>query len=127
MRRLRDAEDDDLAALIEREISQLGAERKSLGAALVAIDARLGEEREAVDQLGALADYCALVAANLAEFDFARKRLALAAFRLRVEANGGENVGPWRMRGSIPLGEEGVASITSNNYGRPPRPPPVRA
>jgi len=69
---------------------------------------------EAVDQLGALADYCALVAANLADFDFARKRLALRAFRILVEANGIEAVGPWRFSGSVPLGEPaGVLSRPS--------------
>lgn len=110
VRRLRDA-DDDVADLIEREVGEIERERKSVRAAMAAIDARLAAQQQAIDQYGALADYCARVGAHLAEFDFEQKRLALRAFAIRVEASGVEEVGPWRFTGSIPLeGNAGVAS-----------------
>jgi site-specific DNA recombinase len=103
VRRLREAEDDETADLYEREIGQIGRERKGLTAALAQIDVRLAEQAETADQLGALVDYCARVGLHLADFDFDRKRLALRAFRIRVEANGVKDT-DWHFTGSVPLG-----------------------
>ena len=72
MRQLRDADDEDLGALLERELRQIGQERRALRETIAGIDARLSVESAGLAQLGALADFCACVAANLAAFDFER-------------------------------------------------------
>lgn len=102
VRRLREAEDDETADLYEREIGQIGRERKGLTETLAQIDARLAEQVETTDCLGLLVDYCTRVAENLAEFGFEEKRLALRAFVIRVEANGVKDT-DWRFSGTVPL------------------------
>jgi septal ring factor EnvC (AmiA/AmiB activator) len=113
VRRLRDA-DDEIADLIERELGEVERERKALRATIAELDARLAEQAELGDQLGALVDYCQRVGLHLADFDFDKQRLALRAFRIRVEANGAEKVGPWRILGLVPIGV--AAGAVSQSY-----------
>jgi hypothetical protein len=121
VRRLREAE-DDLADLIEREIAVVERERKELRATLAGIEARLNQRAEMAGQLGALVDYCQRVGLHLADFDFDRKRLALAAFNVQVEASGPEHIGPWRLRGSVPLGCAGDSFGVMHPSPAPPAP-----
>ncbi|HEY8600241.1 MAG TPA: recombinase family protein [Thermomicrobiales bacterium] len=111
VRRLAEAE-DDLATIIEREVDRVANECKALRTAIAAIDARERQEGALMVQLRSLDEYCARVADNLGEFDFEQKRLALTAFDVRVEANGSEAVGPWRVRGNAPVADAGVLSTT---------------
>ncbi len=110
VRRLRDA-DDDLWPILEREIAAVKAEKDGVRATIAAIEARLANHRATTDRLATLAAYCETVAGNLDGFGFDDKRLAFAAFRVRIEANGARKVGPWHLRGSEPdLGSVSQAS-----------------
>lgn len=116
VRRLRDAE-DDLADLIEKEIAGVEEERRRVRATLGEIEARLAEQAGQADQLDALADYCATVAANLEGFDFDQRRLALAAFDVRVVARG-RDAAQWRISGSAPIEDFGAVSRSASSPGR---------
>lgn len=110
VRRYADAEDDGFPwELIEREVTRLEGERRTLVATIAEQDARLQHQTAATVQLDALHDYCATVAVNLDGADFAVKRNAVEALVERITANGRE----WEMIGSIPAGaDEGVSFTT---------------
>jgi site-specific DNA recombinase len=125
LRRYREAEEDEFPwELVQREIAQIGTERKALAADLARIDAKLAEQQRSVDLLGALHTYVTTVDINLKAATFEDKRLALEALAVRVTGNGRA----WRLDGSLPL--DGAAGITSTTEGRcalPPPPPPAPA
>jgi len=118
-RRLREA-DDTLWDLIERELRTLEGEKRQYAAMIADIEARLAEQRAAIDQLDALDAYCRRVRGNLDRLDFAGRRLAFAAFDVRIAASGPDR-DSWRLRGSAPvLTPGGEATHGSRGAGRRP-------
>jgi hypothetical protein len=77
---------------------------------LAAVEDRVEQRQSRTDRLVSLEGYRAAVADNLEGFGFDERRLALAALRIRVDANGSAAVGPWRISGSLPLDDDGVVS-----------------
>jgi hypothetical protein len=115
IRHFREADDEGLPwDLVKRELAQAEQEKGQLQATLADLDRRLAKQRMAVEQLDALAVYCARVVRNLERFDFDGKRLALEALDIRVVANGRD----WQLDGGIPSDEAaGIVSQTSKHYG----------
>lgn len=100
VRRLREA-DDELAAIIERELLQVEREKQQIINTLADLDARIAQQEQAVVNLRSLYDYCRDVERELATFDFADKRLALEALGAGLVAAGYD----WKLNANLPFGD----------------------
>jgi site-specific DNA recombinase len=100
VRHFREADDDTFPwDLVKREIAQTEQQKGQLRATLAELDQRLVEQQVMVEQLDALAAYCARVVQNLECFDFDGRRLALEALGVRITASGRR----WQLHVSIPI------------------------
>ncbi|MDP9372846.1 MAG: recombinase family protein [Chloroflexota bacterium] len=115
--RLREA-DDALWGLIERELRNIEAEKGQYRTMIADIEARLAQQQATIDQFDELEAYCQRVAGNLERFGFAEKRLAFEAFNVRIEANGTQDAGTWRLRGSAPVSVGAAAGIGGDLFSR---------
>ncbi len=97
VKRLRDT-DDELAEIIERELSHAKREKQALLKTLAELDARIEGQEQAAVNLKSLYDYCRKVEQELATFEFDDQRLALEALGVTVITNGRE----WRINARIP-------------------------
>ena len=114
VRRLRDA-DDELAKIIENELTQLSREKQTLLKAVADLDARIQQQQQAAVNLQSLYDYCRKVELELANFGFAEQRLALEALGAAVRANGAN----WRLDMHLPGYVEPLTVYSNclrNNY-----------
>jgi site-specific DNA recombinase len=97
VKRLRDA-DDEIAEIIERELSQAKREKQALLKTIAELDARIEGQQRAAVNLKSLYDYCRKVEHELTMFGFNEQRLAIEALGIVVRANGRE----WRMNVRLP-------------------------
>ena len=108
VKRLRD-DDEELAEIIERELSQAKRERQALIKTLADLDARIETQEQAGANIKSLYEYCRKVEQELTTFEFDEQRLALEALGVGVLANGRE----WYINASIPYVVE-PKTISSN-------------
>ncbi len=100
VRRLREA-DDELAAIIEREVLQAEREKQQILSMLADLDARIAQQEQAAINLRSLYDYCRDVERELETLDFAERRLALEALGASVVASGRD----WKLDANLPFGD----------------------
>lgn len=97
VKRLRDV-DEEIAEIIERELSQAKREKQALLRTLADLNTRIEAQDQAAINLKSLYDYCRKVEQQLASFEFDDQRLALEALGVTIIANGRE----WRLNATIP-------------------------
>ncbi len=121
VRRLREVDDNDIWALIEREIASIQREKQQTLALVSEIEQRLAQQCANTDRLDALVAYCASIAGKLQVFGFDEKRLALEALGVGVSASGSKREPDWHITGAVPIGV-GVLSQTLRHCAPlPPR------
>lgn len=98
--RFRQAEDDELWPLIEREIAQAEREKGQFKAVIAELESRLASQATSVSNLESLSAYCTRVRAQLETFGFEEKRLALEALGARLTAARGRE---WGLEVTIPV------------------------
>lgn len=108
------AESDDVTAdLLRKEISRLEQEKARYRESVISLERDLRASQAELAELDALQAYCSRVAANLEQFGFDEKRLALDALQIKIEASGLD----WRMEGSALV----PAGVTTPPYSRSDR------
>jgi site-specific DNA recombinase len=98
VRRLREA-DDELAAIIERELLQAEREKQQILNTIAELDALIARQEQAAVNLRSLHEYCCDVEQALETFDFAGRRLALEALGAEVVGAGRE----WKLIANLPF------------------------
>lgn len=92
VRKLASTDDPTIERLFDEEIARLKSERQQTAAVISEIETRISSERQQLNNLQAVSDYCSRVRGVLTEFSFDEKRLALDALQAKVIANGREIV-----------------------------------
>jgi site-specific DNA recombinase len=98
LRRLRETDDDQIAALIEGELKGLNADASRAQTALDKALTQREQRAQTSAQRRSLIAYLTQTAENLAKFDFEDKRKALTALGVQVIANGRD----WQMELNLP-------------------------
>lgn len=104
---------DEVWQVFEKEIAQKRDSMKRFEETIAEMESRLGSDLQAVNALEALFEYCHRVRANLANFGFAEKRLALEALGARLDGNARD----WTLKIHIPLA--GYTPTSCCSSGRP--------
>lgn len=100
VRRLCEA-DDELSAIIKREMLQAEREKQEILNTLANLDTCIARQEQAAVNLRSLYEYCRDVERELAAFDFAERRLALEALGAEVVASGRV----WKLDANLPFGD----------------------
>jgi site-specific DNA recombinase len=98
--RFRQATEDDLWPLIEREVAQAEREKGQFKAVVAEIESRLASQAASVLNLECLSAYCARVREQLETFGFDEKRLALESLGARLTAASDRE---WGLEVTIPI------------------------
>jgi chromosome segregation ATPase len=91
--------DDEVWQVFEKEIAQKKEGCQRFDRTIRELEARLASDSNAVNALEALFEYCYRAKANLANFGFDEKRLALEALGVRLDGQARD----WTLKIHIPL------------------------
>ena len=107
MNRLADEDDADIATLIRADLQRLRDDQKTLDAERSAVEQQRVNWQQTQQRLSELDAWISRVATNLDDLDYAGRRLAMEACRVRVEVFASDHSPRWQafmqLGGSAPL------------------------
>ena len=115
MDRLADEDDAELAAMIRADLKAKGEEKRRLEDERADLDRQREGWRLAQERLAELDLWVQNVAANLDEFDYAKRRLALSELGAEVRVWGTDHTPRWEVR--LRSDAFGSSTVNSTTFG----------